>query len=238
MGKPLNQQRRGKGSPTWRSPKHRYSPRSGFRGLHGRGVVVDLFRDPSRSAPLALVRHEEGELIVPAAYGLEVGQIIEVGGEAEPVPGNVVPLRRVPEGGRIFCLELSPGDGGKMVRAAGSSAVVMSKEGKKVKVKLPSGKLKELSPDCRAVVGVVAGAGIREKPILKAGKKAHIMRAKHRYWPRVSASSMNALDHPFGGGRKHRHTGKPQTASRNAPPGRKVGYIAAKRTGKKKGKKR
>jgi large subunit ribosomal protein L2 len=233
MGKALNQQRRGKGSPTWRSPKHKFSPASGFRGLPGRGVVVDLMRDPSRSAPLAVIKHEGGELIVPAAHGLSVGQIIERGEEAAAVPGNVVPLRNVPEGGRVFCIELVPGDGGKLVRSAGSSAVVMSKEGGKVRVKLPSGSVKMLSPECNAVVGVVSGAGIREKPILKAGKNFHIKKSRHAYWPRVSASSMNAVEHPFGGGRKHRHAGKPQTASRNAPPGRKVGYIAAKRTGRK-----
>jgi large subunit ribosomal protein L2 len=236
MGKPLIQQRRGKGALTWRSPKHKYSPRSSFKGFSGRGVVVDLIRDASRTAPLAVVRTEDDAYVIPAVQGLRVGQVVESGDEAAAVPGNVVPLKNVAEGARVFCIELVPGDGGKLVRGAGSSAIVMSKDENFVRVKLPSGKIKRVSPRCRAVVGVVSGTGIREKPVLKAGKKFYMMKAKHTYWPRVSASSMNAVEHPFGGGRKHRHAGKPQTSSRNAPPGRKVGYIAASRTGRKRRK--
>jgi large subunit ribosomal protein L2 len=171
--------------------------------------------------------------IVPAATGISVGQVIESGDTASATPGNVVPLKNVAEGDRVFCIEIVPGDGGKLVRGAGSSAIVMSKDEQRVRIKLPSGKIKLLPPRCKAIVGTVAGTGIREKPILKAGKKFHIMKAKHTYWPRVSASAMNAVEHPFGGGRKHGHAGKPQTSSRNAPPGRKVGYIAASRTGRK-----
>ncbi len=236
MGKPLIQQRRGKGAPTWRSPRHRYSPRSSFKGFSGRGVLVELIRDASRTAPLAVVQTEEDVFVVPAATGVSVGQVVEAGEEAPAIPGNVVPLKNVPEGERVFCIELVPGDGGKLVRGAGGSAIVMGKDENRIRVKLPSGKIKLLHPECRAIVGTVAGTGIREKPILKAGKMFHIMKAKHRYWPRVSASSMNAFEHPFGGGRKHRHAGKPQTSPRNAPPGRKVGYIAARRTGRKRRK--
>ena len=221
---------------TWRSPKHKYSPRSSFKGFQGKGVVVDLIRDASRTAPLAVVKTEEDLFVIPAATGIEVGQVVEAGDDATAVSGNVVPLKNVAEGARVFCIELVPGDGGKLVRGAGSSAIVMSIDENKVRVKLPSGKIKLVSPRCKAIVGTVAGTGIREKPILKAGKKFHIMKAKHTYWPRVSASSMNAVEHPFGGGRKHRHAGKPQTSSRNAPPGRKVGYIAASRTGRKRRK--
>lgn len=199
-------------------------------------MVVDLMRDASRSAPLALVQTEEDMFVLPAAMGLSVGQVLETGDTAPATPGNIVPLKHVAEGDRVFCVELVPGDGGKLVRGAGSSAIVMSKDENQVRIKLPSGSIKLLSPNCRAIVGAVSGTGIREKPILKAGKKFHIMKAKHTYWPRVSASSMNAVEHPFGGGRKHRHAGKPQTSSRNAPPGRKVGYIAASRTGRKRRK--
>jgi large subunit ribosomal protein L2 len=236
MGKPLMQQRRGKGSPTWRSPRHKYSPRSSFRGFFGRGVVIDLMRDGSRSAPLAVVQTEEDMFVLPAAQGISVGQIIESGDNARASEGNIVPLKNVAEGDHVFCIELAPGDGGKLVRGAGASAVVMSKDEDKVRIKMPSGKIKIFLPKCQAIVGTVSGTGIREKPILKAGKMFHIMKAKHTYWPRVSAASMNAVEHPFGGGRKHRHVGKPQTSSRNAPPGRKVGSIAASRTGRKRRK--
>ena len=233
MGKSLTQQKRGKGSPTWRSPKHKYAPSSGFSGQEGKAVVVDIFRDSQRSAPLAIVRSEKGVFVVPAADGLGVGQIIEIGSKTEPAGGDIVPLESLSEGDKVFCIERVPGDGGKLVRGAGGSATLMAKGRKTVRIKLPSGAIKDLPKTCKAVVGTAAGLGIREKPVLKAGKKFHMMKAKHTYWPRVAASSMNACEHPFGGGRKHRHAGKPQTSSRNAPPGRKVGYIAARRTGRK-----
>ncbi|MBR9681089.1 MAG: 50S ribosomal protein L2 [Candidatus Altiarchaeota archaeon] len=233
MGKPLNQQRRGKGSPTFKSPKHKYAPRSTYTYMDDEGVVIELFRDSQRSAPLALIRYETGVSIIPAASGLSVGQIIQKGDEASVKRGNIVPLKHVPEGEKVFCIELRPGDGGKMVRGAGASATVMTKTDKFVKLKMPSGQLKSFLPRCKAIVGVAAGAGIKDKPILKAGKNFHIMKAKHTYWPRVSSSAMNAVEHPFGGGRKHSHVGKPQTVSRHAPPGRKVGSIAARRMGRK-----
>lgn len=236
MGKRLNQQRRGKGAPTWRSPSHRYLKAISLgRVAEKRGVVVDLRRDAIRSAPLAIVRFEDGEeIVLPAANGMYVGQIIEAGEKAEIRDGNIIVLGNAPEGTKVFCVELQPGDGGKLVRSAGGFATVVSKEDGYVVLKLPSGKLKKVPFNSRAIVGQVAGSGIKEKPILKAGKKYWIMRAKHKYWPRVAASSMNAVEHPFGGGRVHRHVGKPQTSPRNAPPGRKVGYIAARRTGRKK----
>ncbi len=235
MGKRLNQQRRGKGSPTWRVPSHRFWGAVKLPVKQGKGVVLDLVRDAIHSAPLALIKWEDGtEFLLPAAHGIAVGDIIEYSQGAEVKPGNVLPLGAIPEGTRIFNIELQPGDGGKLVRTAGSFAIVVGKEGDEVAVKLPSGAIKRLDARCRAVVGTVAGAGITEKPILKAGKKFHIMRAKNKYWPRVAAASMNAVEHPFGGGRVHRHTGKPETTSRNAPPGRKVGYIAARRTGRRK----
>lgn len=236
MGKNLNQQRRGKGSSVWRSPSHRYLKAISFgRYEEKEGVVVDLVRDALRSAPLAIVRFVNGEeVVIPAADGMYVGQIIKAGENAPLTAGNIVPVSAVPEGGKIYCVEMVPGDGGKLVRTAGSYATVVSKEGKYVVIKLPSGKIKRVPAHSRAVIGSIAGAGIKEKPIIKAGKMFHIMRAKHRYWPRVAATSMNAVEHPFGGGRKHRHAGKPQTVSRNAPPGKKSGYIAASRTGRKK----
>jgi len=99
-------------------------------------------------------------------------------------------------------------------------------------VKLPSGATKLLKDACRATIGVVAGGGRIEKPFLKAGKKFHWMRAKGHKYPRVRGVAMNACSHPFGGGR-HQHPGKPTTVSRHAPPGRKVGHIAARMTGRK-----
>ena len=233
MGKVLNQQRRGKGSMTWRSPRHKYAPKVSFKDIRGKAVVIDLFRESQRSAQQALIEFEEGAAIIPAVHGLFVGQIIDGGESAEVKKGNIIILEKVPEGERVFCIERVPGDGGKLVRSAGGMAIIMSKSEEYVRVKLPSGRTKELPRKCRAIIGTASGAGITDKPILKAGKMFHMMKAKHTYWPRVASSSMNAAEHPFGGGRKHRHGGKPETASRNAPPGRKVGYIAASRTGRR-----
>jgi large subunit ribosomal protein L2 len=97
---------------------------------------------------------------------------------------------------------------------------------------MPSGNIKWLNPKCRAVVGIVAGGGRVDRPWLKAGKKYHKMKTRAAKYPRVSAVAMNPRDHPFGGG-AWKHPGKPTTVSRNAPPGRKVGLIAARRTGMK-----
>jgi large subunit ribosomal protein L2 len=97
---------------------------------------------------------------------------------------------------------------------------------------MPSGVLKWFNPKCRATVGIVAGGGRVDRPFLKAGKKYHKMKARAAKYPRVSGVAMNAIDHPFGGGNR-KHPGRPTTVSRNAPPGRKVGQIAARRTGKR-----
>jgi large subunit ribosomal protein L2 len=97
---------------------------------------------------------------------------------------------------------------------------------------MPSGSIRWFNPKCRAVVGIVAGGGRIDRPWLKAGKKYHKMKTRAAKYPRVSGVAMNPVDHPFGGG-AWKHPGKPTTVSRNAPPGRKVGLIAARRTGMK-----
>uniref|UniRef100_A0A672RWY6 Large ribosomal subunit protein uL2 n=1 Tax=Sinocyclocheilus grahami TaxID=75366 RepID=A0A672RWY6_SINGR len=101
---------------------------------------------------------------------------------------------------------------------------------------LPSGSKKVISSANRAVVGVVAGGGRIDKPILKAGRAYHKYKAKRNCWPRVRGVAMNPVEHPFGGG-NHQHIGKPSTIRRDAPAGRKVGLIAARRTGRLRGTK-
>ena len=102
-------------------------------------------------------------------------------------------------------------------------------------LRMPSRKNKSFHPECRATIGVVANAGRTEKPILKAGKMHHMMKGKNKLYPKTSAGAMNATDHPFGSGRGGPTFGGKQSsiAPRNAPPGRKVGMIAARRTGRK-----
>jgi len=99
-------------------------------------------------------------------------------------------------------------------------------------VQLPSGKMKKLNPKCRAVIGIVAGGGRTEKPFCKAGKKFHRMKVRATKWPTSRGVAMNVVDHPFGGGGQQ-HCGRPKTVARGTPPGRKVGSIAARRTGRK-----
>ena len=108
----------------------------------------------------------------------------------------------------------------------------MSKEKNKVKIIMPSKKEKILDSNCRATIGRAAGHGRKEKPIMKAGKKYYITKSKSKLWPRTSAVAMNAIDHPFGSGRGKRIKNK--IAKRNASPGKKVGLIRPRRTGRKK----
>jgi len=168
-----------------------------------------------------------------AAEGLKVGDTVSCGRGAEIKAGNIIPLSDIPEGTLVYNIENSPGDGGKFCRASGTFARVLSKFTDKVVVELPSKKQKAFQNNCRASIGIIAGGGRTEKPFLKAGNKYYAMRARNKLWPIVCGQSMNAVDHPHGGSRSSKKN-YPYTVSRNAPPGAKVGAIAAKRTGRKK----
>ena len=157
----------------------------------------------------------------------------------EVVPGNILALKDIPTKTEVYNIESTPLDGGKFIRTAGGRAIVVKKEKGKVKLLMPSKKEKEFNSLCRASIGIVAGEGRNAKPVVKAGKKYYIKKAKSKLWPRTSALKMNAIDHPFGSGRGKNltHGGLGKIPKRNAPPGAKVGSIRASRTGKKKGKK-
>ncbi|WP_254545267.1 50S ribosomal protein L2 [Halomarina pelagica] len=236
MGRRIQGQRRGRGTPTFRAPSHRYKAQLDHRKVEDgdvvRGTVVDIEHDPARSAPVAAVEFEDGDQrLVLAPEGIAVGEEIQVGVSAEIAPGNTLPLREIPEGVPVCNVERQPGDGGKFARASGVSATLLTHDRKAAVVQLPSGEIRRLSPDCRATIGVVAGGGRTEKPFVKAGKKYHKMRARGTKWPRVRGVAMNAVDHPFGGGGRQ-HPGRPKSVSRHAPPGRKVGDIASRKTGR------
>lgn len=221
MPKTLLQQRRGKGKPRYRRATHKSVGRIRFPKKAGEGVIVDLVHDPVKSAPLMMVRTVEGVHVLAAPMNVAVGDkvvIHEVGS--------------LKEGTEVCNVELEPGKGPAMCRSSGTFARVVSHEKKGTVLLLPSKKLKTINKKCRVVVGRVAGGGRKEKPLLKAGKKFHAVKNKGVIWPRVAASAKNAVDHPFGGG--SRKTGGPKTTSRRAPPGRKVGTIGARRTGKRK----
>jgi large subunit ribosomal protein L2 len=234
MGKRIISQNRGKGTPTYTAPSHKY--KADLRHLKFtteviQAKVIDIEHDPARNAPIALVDLPDGgETYIMATEGMGIGDIVEAGPDVELKPGNITFLKNIPEGTPVCNIEAQPGDGGKFARASGTFALVVAHEEDRVLVQMPSGQLKWLNPYCRAMIGVVAGGGRTDKPFVKAGKKYYKMKSKAAKWPRVRGVAMNAVDHPFGGG-KHQHVGRPKTVSRNAPSGRKVGSIAARRTG-------
>ncbi|GGJ13161.1 50S ribosomal protein L2 [Halobellus salinus] len=236
MGRRIQGQRRGRGTSTFRAPSHRYKSDLSHKKDESddtvSGTVVDIEHDPARSAPVVAVEFDDGDRrLVLAPEGVAVGDSIQVGVSAEIKPGNTLPVAEIPEGVPVCNIERQPGDGGKFARASGTSAQIITHDRHVTAVKLPSGQTKRLNPECRATVGVVAGGGRTEKPFVKAGKKHHKMKSRGTKWPRVRGVAMNAVDHPFGGGGRQ-HPGQPKSVSRDAPPGRKVGDIASKRTGR------
>lgn len=235
MGKNLIQQARGKGSPTYRSPSFRFKGKAKHPEIKElTGKVIDLLHCQGHTAPLAhIVYDNDDEGLIIASEGLIVGQEVKVGREVDLRSSNIVALDNVPEGTLVHNIEGVPGDGGKFVRASGTFAKVVGKKENKVVVILPSKKNKEFNSKCRASIGIVAGGGRPEKPLLKAGTRMHKMRARNKLYPLTSAASMNAVDHPYGNKHSSRKS-KARPVSRNAPPGRKVGMIAARRTGRTK----
>ena len=194
--------------------------------------ILDIMHERGRTYPIAKIDVAEKRYFIPAVTGMVVGSTIRIGPDASVSTGNVLPLASIPEGTTICNIERYMGDGGALVRNAGSSAVLFANTSSGSTIRLPSGRTAILSPQCRASVGVVGGAGRVEKPFLRAGPKYHLMRAKGKMYPRMRGIAMAAVYHPFGGGR-HQHPGKSTSTSRNAPPGRKVGNIAPRKTGRK-----
>lgn len=237
MGKNLIQQRRGKGSPRYRAPDFRYKGRVSYARYtreNVNGKIIDLIDCPGHSGPLMQVRYQNGEeSLIQAPEGIKVGDYVEIGDNAKLEPGNILPLKNIPEGTFIYNIEASPGDGGKFVRSSGGFAKIISKFKNSIVVQLPSNKKRDFIPDCRATVGIIAGSGRTEKPFLKAGTRYYAMKSKNKLWPIVSGTSMNAVAHPFGGSSSNRHKCSSST-SRHAPPGRKVGSLAPRRTGRRK----
>ncbi|VVC01026.1 50S ribosomal protein L2 [uncultured archaeon] len=240
MGKLLRQQRRGKGSVAYKAPSHRYKEEVAFRKFDAtersgavRGEVMGFVDDPARGALLMDIMFEDSSrLRLIAPEGIAKGQEVYSGGNAKLALGSCLPLSKIPEGSMIYNVEMAPGDGGKLVRTPGSYATIVSKEKDAVYVKLPSKHTLILQGSCRAQVGVVCGGGRLEKPLLKAGNNFYKKHAQNRKWPVNRGVHMSAYTHPFGG--KQHHKGRGSATSRNAPPGRKVGHIAARSTGRKK----
>jgi large subunit ribosomal protein L8e len=248
MGRVIRAQRKGAGSVFRARNKHRKGPPK-FRAVdfaerngYIKGVVKDIIHDPGRGAPLAVVvfkdpyRYKIRKEIFLAVEGMYTGQFVYCGKKANLQIGNVKPIGALPEGTIICNVEEKYGDRGALARASGNYATIITQdhENGKTRVKLPSGSKKILPSTNRAMVGIIAGGGRVDKPILKAGRAYHKYKVKRNCWPRVRGVAMNPVDHPHGGG-NHQHIGKASTVRRNAPPGRKVGLIAARRTGRIRG---
>lgn len=239
MGKRLIAQRRGKGSPRYVAPSHRYVHKISYRAFDAKekrsrliGEVIELLRHPLHSAILMKVLFENNEQCVYfAPEGIKIGDRIEEGVHASLQLGSVLPLSSIPEGAPVYNIELRPGDGGKLVRSSGGIAYIRSKDEDGVHVRLPSKRTVTINPMCRAQLGCLSMGGREELPLMKAGVAYYKMRAKNKLWPKVRGVAMNAVDHPFGG--KQHHSGRGTSVARNAPPGQKVGHIAARTTGRK-----
>ena len=242
MGKRIRVQRRGRGGSTYRASTHKrvapakyppaITPKESFNASIS-GVIEDLVHDPGRGSPLALVRFENGETcytITPE--GVYKGQQISLGGKAPADVGNILPLGKVPEGTMVCDLELRPGDGGRMARSSGAYATVVGHTPQGTMIRLPSGRTRYINDRCMATVGVVSGGGRTEKPFLKAGEKYHLMKAKGHKYPRTRGRAMVAAVHPYGSSKRSARKGT--TVSHGAPPGQKVGLIAARGAGQKK----
>ncbi len=228
-------QRRGRGvSKTFLAPSFRFVADVKYPAIQKSmltGTVIDILDDPGRTAPLALLKLDDGKkTYIIASESVKTGDRVEIGEGASVKTGNVLCLKDIPEGSPVFNIEVVPGDGGKLVRSSGGYAIVLSRDVDKVTIQLPSRKTKELHPNCRATIGIAAGGERTKKPFVKAGNKWHAMRARGKKYPITSAKAKNACDHKFGG----KSFGVHKTVSRHAPPGRKVGSIAARRTGRKK----
>ncbi|MEM4605533.1 MAG: 50S ribosomal protein L2 [Candidatus Pacearchaeota archaeon] len=231
MGKRIIQQARGHGSLTYRVRKKAFSIKPKYlQNLEGDWQIIDFIHSAGHSTPIVKLRNDEGRVFYNiAANGLILGQKIYFGGENF---GDVNFLGKIKPGTKIFNIENNPFDGGKLVRSGGNFALILSKEEEGVKVLMPSKKVKLFKENCRATIGEIAAQGRLEKPVLKAGKKYYIKKAKSKKWPRTSAVKMNAVDHPFGSGRGKRI--KSKIVKRFAAPGQKVGLLKPRRTGRKK----
>ena len=167
--------------------------------------VVSVEYDPNRSAHIALLQYEDGEKrYILAPEGLKVGDTVEAGPSSDIKPGNALPLANIPTGTMVHNVELYPGRGGQLARAAGNAAQLMAKEGGYALLRLPSSELRKVSELCMATVGVVGNGDHENVKIGKAGRTRHL-----GIRPTVRGSVMNPNDHPHGGGEGKSPIGRP-----------------------------
>ena len=168
-------------------------------------TVAAIEYDPNRSANIALLQYEDGEkAYILAPVGLKVGHLVMAGETADIKPGNAMKIKHIPVGTLIHNIELQPGRGGQLVRAAGNAAQLMAKEDKYSQVRLPSGEVRMISLECMATIGQVGNTEHENISIGKAGRKRHM-----GFRPTVRGVVMNPCDHPHGGGEGKSPIGRP-----------------------------
>ena len=183
--------------------------------------VAQIEYDPNRSARIALLHYLDGEKrYILAPQGVQVGDRLMSGPDAEIRPGNALPLRNIPVGTVLHAIELKPGAGAKMARSAGTSVQLMAKEGAKATVRLPSGETRLIPADCKGTVGVVGNA---EHELIQLGKAGRARWMNKR--PSVRGVAMNPVDHPLGGGEGKSSGGRHPTS----PWGKKEGRTRKKK---------
>lgn len=171
----------------------------------GAQTVIGIEYDPNRTSYIALLQDEAGKKsYILAPVGVTDGQVLYSGNDADIVPGNTLPLANIPVGTFIHNIELSPGKGGQLVRAAGAQAQLMGREGELSMIRLPSGEMRYVRSDCKATIGQIGNIEHDTVKIGKAGKKRHM-----GIRPTVRGSVMNPCDHPHGGGEGRSPIGRP-----------------------------
>ena len=187
-----------------------------------KATVIAIEYDPNRSANIALVQYEDGEKrYIIAPVGLYVNDVIVCSENADIRPGNALPIANIPVGTIIHNIELMPGKGAQLVRAAGNSAQLMAKEGKYAQVRLPSGEVRMIRMDCIATIGQVGNLDHENISIGKAGRKRHM-----GWRPTVRGVVMNPNDHPHGGGEGKSPIGMPSPVTPWGKPA--LGYKTRK----------
>ena len=168
-------------------------------------TVQTLEYDPNRSAHIALLQYEDGEKrYIVAPVGLQVGDVVTAGAEADIKPGNALPLSNIPTGTFIHNVELYPGKGAQLARSAGTMAQLMGKENNMALIRLPSGEMRNIPLGCMATIGQVGNVEHENIKLGKAGRKRHM-----GWRPTVRGSVMNPCDHPHGGGEGKSPIGRP-----------------------------
>jgi large subunit ribosomal protein L2 len=232
MGKRIILQARGHGSLTYRARPRAYRYELRYPKTEGKAKAMKLINSCAHSSPLVLMKVGKEMFYNVAVDGLVEKQEVEVGREANATLGSVLPLSRIPVGTDVCNIENIPYNGPRLIRTSGGSARITKVVKGKVFLMLPSKQERSFDGRCRATVGIICAGGRLDKPVVKAGKKFHMMKARNKLWPRTSAVKMNAVDHPFGCGRGKRI--KSKIAKRNSPPGANVGLLHPRRTGRKK----